>query len=345
MRAVRAIGSGQVRLVELADIPKLRPGEVRVATRAVGVCGSDVHVWHGTQTYPMRFPVTLGHEETGEIVELGEGVAGWSVGQRVVSETARHVCGRCQQCREGRYNLCTERVGFGALVDGSMAEMFVARQEILHAVADRVSDAVAATAEPYCVAFNAVVERARIRPGDTVGVIGPGPVGMFSAQIAGLCGASDVLVFGIPGDAQRLALARTMGASDTAVVSGSEWWRGTGGESTCDVVIDAAGVSRTLAAAIGLAKPGGQVVKVGWGPEPYNLPLDSVVAKAVDVHGSFSHTWSTWERVLRLLALGRLDPSPGLRTYHFEDWEQAFSDMSERKTLKPVLLLEPGGGA
>lgn len=345
MRAVRALGSGRVDLVDVAPVPKLGPGEVRVATRAVGVCGSDVHVWHGTQTYPMRFPVTLGHEETGEIIELGEGVVGWSAGQRVVSETARTVCGRCQQCREGRYNLCTERVGFGALMDGSMADSFVTRQEILHAVPDTLGDAAAATAEPYCVAFNAVVERARVRPGDTVGVIGPGAIGVFSAQIASLCGATDVVVIGLPADAERLSLARTMGATDTAAVSGDAWWHKTSYESTCDVVIDAAGVSRTLAAAIGLAKPGGQVVKVGWGPEPYDLPLDSVVAKAVDVHGSFSHTWSTWERVVRLLACGRLDPSPGLRTYRMEDWERAFSDMSERRTLKPVLVLEPGNDA
>ncbi len=339
MRALRAIepGGQRVRLCEVADIGELAAGEVMVTTRAVGVCGSDVHAWHGTQSYPMKYPVTLGHEAVGVVARVAPGVDTVLPGARVVSETARSVCGRCAACREGRYNLCPERLGFGALYDGAMADAFVTRADILHAVPNSVSDEVAAVTEPYCVAYNAVVERAHVRPGDVVAVIGPGPVGIFAAEIALLAGAGDVLVAGVPGDESRLELARAMGCG-TSMSDGS-WWQDAGRPGSSDVVIDASGVSATLEAALTLARPGGQIVKVGWGPQPYGRPLDMLVSKAVELHGSFSHTWSTWERVLRLLGKERLRPTGALRVYDFADWQAAFSDMADRTVLKAVMTL------
>jgi L-iditol 2-dehydrogenase len=339
VRALRAVGPGgyRVRLLEVAGDGVLAAGEVVVRTRAVGVCGSDIHAWHGTQSYPMKYPVTLGHEAVGIVERVAPGVETVAPGARVVSETARSVCGRCAACREGRYNLCPDRLGFGALCDGAMADAFITRADILHAVPDAVSDEVAAVTEPYCVAYNAVVERAHVRPGDVVAVIGPGPVGVFAAEISLLAGASEVLVAGVPGDEPRLELAGAMGCRTS--VSDGTWWQDAGLPGSSDVVIDSSGVSATLQAALTLARPGGQVVKVGWGPQPYGYPLDMLVAKAVELHGSFSHTWPTWERVLRLLGKGRLRPGGALRVYDFANWEAAFSDMADRAVLKAVLTL------
>jgi L-iditol 2-dehydrogenase len=339
VRALRAVGPGtqNVRLCEVPDKGELAAGEVVVATRAVGVCGSDIHAWHGTQSYPMKYPVTLGHEAVGIVERVSPEVDTVVPGARVVSETARSVCGRCAACREGRYNLCPQRLGFGALYDGAMADAFVTRADLLHTVPDAVSDEVAAVTEPYCVAYNAVVERARVRPGDVVAVIGPGPVGMFAAEICLLAGASEVLVAGVPGDGPRLELASTIGCATS--LSDGAWWEEEGLPGSSDVVIDSSGVSSTLEAALTLARPGGQVVKVGWGPQPYGRPLDMLVAKAVELHGSFSHTWSTWERVLRLLGKERLRPGGALRVYEFADWQAAFSDMANRTVLKAVMTL------
>lgn len=339
MRALRAVEPGRqkVRLCEIADKSELAAGEVVVATRAVGVCGSDVHAWHGTQSYPMKYPVTLGHEAVGIVERVGPGVDTVVPGTRVVSETARSVCGRCAACREGRYNLCPRRLGFGALYDGAMADAFVTRADILHTVPGAVSDEVAAVTEPYCVAYNAVVERAHVRPGDVVAVIGPGPVGMFAAEISLLAGASEVLVAGVSGDESRLELAKSIGCSTS--LSDGTWWENGGLPGSSDVVIDSSGISATLEAALTLARPGGQVVKVGWGPQPYGRPLDMLVAKAIELHGSFSHTWSSWEKVLRLLGKERLRPGGALRVYDFADWEAAFSDMADRTVLKAVITL------
>jgi L-iditol 2-dehydrogenase len=219
-----------------------------------------------------------------------------------------------------------------------MADSFVTRQPILHVVPDNLPDEVAALTEPYCVAFNAMVERARVRPGDTVSVIGPGTVGIFSAEIALLSGAAEVVVIGAPGDEPRLQLAEETGATATLIADNPKWWEEAELSSTSDVVIDASGVSATLEAALELVRAGGQVVKVGWGPETYGRPLDLIVAKAVNLHGAFSHTWSTWERVLKLLGTGRLDPRKALRTYSLQDWEMAFGAMADRTILKAVLV-------
>jgi alcohol dehydrogenase/L-iditol 2-dehydrogenase len=218
-----------------------------------------------------------------------------------------------------------------------MADAFVSREAILHRVPEDVPDQVGAVTEPYCVAFNAVVERARVRPGDIVTIIGPGPVGVFAAQLALLAGASKVVVAGLAGDEERLEVAKAFGA--VPLVAEGDWWEDPRRSSASDVVVDASGVSATLEAALALVRGGGQVVKVGWGPEPYGRPLDMLVAKAVEVHGSFSHTWATWERVLRLLGQRRLSPEGALRTYEFEDWEEAFGAMAARGALKSVLLI------
>jgi alcohol dehydrogenase/L-iditol 2-dehydrogenase len=193
------------------------------------------------------------------------------------------------------------------------------------------------------VAYNATVERARVRPGDSVSIVGSGPIGLFAAEMALLCGASSVLVVGIDGDESRLAQAKEVGAT-TLLASSREaetgelaWWHRSKFNSRSDVVIDAAGVSATLEAALEVVKPGGQVVKVGWGPEPYNQPLDTLVAKAVELHGSFSHTWTTWERVLRLLGEGRLRAGRYTQACDVSEWEKAFEAMSSRRLVKSVI--------
>jgi alcohol dehydrogenase/L-iditol 2-dehydrogenase len=143
------------------------------------------------------------------------------------------------------------------------------------------------------------------------------------------------LVVGLPGDEARLAVAEAMGAE--ALAGSGRWWEAGGYADGSDVVVDASGASATLEPALALARAGGQVVKVGWGPEPYGRPLDALVGKAVELHGSFSHTWSTWERVLRLLGRGRLVPGDAITEFSSARWEDAFRAMAERTTVKAVL--------
>jgi L-iditol 2-dehydrogenase len=341
-----AFRDGAVEVREIAE-PSAGPGEVLIATRAVGVCGSDVHAWRDTQSWEMDLPVALGHEIAGVVDSVGNGVADWSVGDRVVCETAAQICGQCAYCRSGRYNLCPYRLGFGAKTDGAFSGYLVAEPRVLHRIPDSVSFEQAAMTEPYCVAFNALVQRATVKAGDIVVIQGVGAIGSLSVQIAKLQGASTVVVVGTSVDRSRLAKALTFGA-DHAVELGVDdplpLVRSLGDGLGADVVVDATGVSSALAQSLEFVRPLGSIAKVGWGPQPLGFSLDPLVAKAVTMYGCFSHTWDTWERVLALFASGRLNPETVLDgIYSLENWKPGFEAMETGTNIKSVVTFGTAG--
>jgi L-iditol 2-dehydrogenase len=174
-----------VELREIAE-PTPRAGEVLVRVRAVGVCGSDLHQYHNTQSWQVNVPVVLGHEFAGVIEAVGEGVQGWQVGDRVACETAAVICEQCAYCRTGRYNLCPKRLGFGYGVNGAMTRYVRVPARILHRLPDMLCFEDAAMTEPCCVAAHAVIECSQPKPGDLVVVFGSGPIGLLCLQMAKL---------------------------------------------------------------------------------------------------------------------------------------------------------------
>ncbi len=331
-------GAAELRVV---PVPDPGPGEVLLRVRAVGTCGSDLHQYHGTQSWPVRWPVTLGHEFCGEVAALSAGVAGWSIGDRVACETAAYVCGVCAFCRAGRYNLCPRRLGFGYGIDGAAAEFVAARSALLHRIPHTVSWEEAALTEPCCVAANAVLEQSAPKPGDTAVVLGPGPVGLLCTALLAATKPSHLVVVGVARDAARLDLARHYGATRVITVGAedpADVVRGLGDGLGADLVIDAAGVSATLRTALDVVRPGGQITKVGWGRAPLDFSLDPLVQKAATLRGSFSHTWATWERVLRLLGDGTLDVRPLIATFPLKRWREAFERMERGEVAKAVLI-------
>jgi len=338
------------RALEVRDLPEpaAGAGEVLVRVHTVGVCGSDIHMWHNSQSKSSKgkLPVTLGHESAGIIAAVGDGVTGWSVGDRVVCETAASICGACALCRGGRYNLCPWREGYGLKRDGGMAEYVVAETRVLHRIPDTVSFEAASMTEPFAVAYNALVERATVVPGNLVVVQGSGAIGTLSLQVAILRGAATTVVLGTDVDEKRLARVKDMGATHVVNVSRedpmalvSTLHDGLG----ADLVVDATGVSVALKQGMELVRPFGAIAKVGWGPQPLDFSLDPLVKKAVTLYGCYSHTWSTWENVLRLFSSGQLHPEQALGgAYDIEDWEQAFSDMQRGENIKSVLRMPFG---
>lgn len=333
--------------VEVRDVPvpTLEAGHVLVRARAVGVCGSDIHMWRNQQSWEVSLPVVLGHETAGVIAEVADDVTDWSVGDRVVCETAAKICGVCALCRTGRYNLCPDREGYGAIRDGAFGELLLAEPRVLHRIPEGVSFEQAAMTEPFAVAYNALVERATVRPGDTVVIQGAGAIGALSMMIARLRGAGQIVVLGTPVDAGRLATLRELGADRTVDITREDpedILKALGDGLGADLVVDATGVSRALEQSLQLVRPLGTVVKVGWGPDPLGFSLDPLVAKAVTLHGSFSHTWTTWERVLTLFSTGALDTSKVLGgVYPLSEWETAFDDMEAGRNIKSVMAM-PG---
>ena len=323
--------------VEIREInrPAIGEEDILLEVANVGVCGSDLHQWTADHSWPVNYPVVLGHEFGGHIVELGKRVIGWKEGDRVVSETAAVIDPNNPMSRQGLYNLDPTRKGFGYGVDGAMTRFVRVPARCLHLVPAKLSFEQACLTEPCCVAFNAVVENSRLKPGDRVIVIGPGTIGILCAAMAKLCGA-EVAIVGLEADKNRLAIAKQYGC-ETVIGDAMSWSKQRDGLGA-DFVIDAAGISSTLKLAMQWVRPNGQITKVGWGPQPLGFSIDPIVQKNVTLQGSFSHNWPIWERVIALLTNGKLDVKPIIGgVWPVTQWHEAFEKMHKGEVVKSVL--------
>jgi alcohol dehydrogenase/L-iditol 2-dehydrogenase len=323
--------------VEMRELPKPEIGEEEVLLQVenVGVCGSDLHQWTADHSWQVNYPVVLGHEFGGHIVEVGNRVKGWTAGERVVSETAAVIDPNSPMTRTGLYNLDPNRKGFGYGVNGAMTRFVKVPARCLHHIPDHLSFEEACLTEPCCVAYNAVVKNSRVQPGDRVIVLGPGTIGILCAVVAKLCGA-EVAVVGLEGDRKRLETAKQYGC-DTIIGDASEWAKMIDGLGA-DLIIDAAGASQTLKIAMDLVRPNGQITKVGWGPQPCGFSLDQLVQKNVTLQGSFSHNWPIWEKVIALLGSGTLNVKPIIGgIWPISSWKEAFEKMHHGEVIKSVL--------
>jgi len=336
--------SAEPHSVELREIavPEIGDSDVLLAVRAVGICGSDLHQFTGKQSWKVNYPVVLGHEFAGIVARRGKNVHGFAEGDRVVSETAAVIDAASPYTRQGLYNLDPGRLGFGYGVNGAMTRFVKVPERCLHRIPAHLSFEKASLTEPCCVAYNATCVNSRLRPGDTVAVVGPGPIGLLCVLMAKIAGAGRIAVIGIPADAHRLEVAKQLGADFALGAKGEnipEWVKGFGDGFGFDLVIDAAGVSAALKLALDVVRPGGQITKVGWGPQPLNFSLDPLVQKAVTLQGSFSHNWPIWEKVIALLSTGQLNLDLVMnRVSPLAEWREAFEEMHAGRIVKGVLL-------
>jgi len=325
-------GSVEIREIEK---PEIGDEDVLLEVANVGVCGSDLHQWTADHSWPVNYPVVLGHEFAGTIVETGSRVSQWKKGDRVVSETAAVIDLNNPMSKAGFYNLDPTRKGFGYGVNGAMTKLVRVPARCLHRLPEQLSFEHACLTEPCCVAYNAVVENTGIKPGDRVIVLGPGTIGILCAAVAKISGA-EVAVVGLEADKTRLNIARQYGC-ETITGDATEWAQRRDGLGA-DTVIDAAGVSATLQLAMKLVRPKGKITKVGWGPQPLGFSLDPIVQKNITLQGSFSHNWPVWERVISLLASGQLDVKPIIGgIWPISEWKIAFEKMHKGEVVKSIL--------
>ena len=321
--------------VREVDRPVAGDDDVIIQVEAASVCGSDLHQWEGSNSWPVNYPVVLGHEFGGHVFELGKNVTAWKEGDRVVSETAAVVDMSSPMSRQGLYNLDPNRKGFGYGVNGAMTRYVKVPQRLLHKIPDNVSFDHASMTEPCSVAYSATIAPGHVRPGDRIVILGPGPIGVLSAAMARMAGAEVALV-GLERDRTRLEVAKKYGC-EVIIGDVKDWAMAVDGLGA-DGVVDAAGVSATLKIALDVVRPNGWISKVGWGPQPFNSSLDPLVQKNVRLEGSFSHNWPMWERVLRVLSTKQLDLTPVLGgTFPIEQWETAFAKMHSGEFIKSVI--------
>jgi len=325
---------GSVEIREIA-VPIIGDDDVLLEVINVGVCGSDLHQWTADHSWPVNYPVVLGHEFGGLIAALGKNVSVWKEGDRVVSETAAIINPNSPMSKTGLYNLDPDRKGFGYGVNGAMTRYVRVPARCLHRVPTHLSFEEACLTEPCCVAYNAVAVNSSVKPGDRVIVIGPGTIGILCAAVARICGA-EVAVVGLESDQLRLDIAKQYGC-ESIIGDASEWAKDRDGLGA-DLIVDAAGASITLKMALQWVRPNGQITKVGWGPQPLGFSLDPLVQKNVTLKGSFSHNWPIWERVIALLASGSLNVKPIIGgVWAIDQWKEAFEKMHHGEVVKSVL--------
>jgi L-iditol 2-dehydrogenase len=330
----------------MEERPRPEPGEGDVLVRVgpVGVCGSDVHYYtHGRiGPFVVERPLILGHEVAGTIVAVGPGVTTRSVGQRVAIEPG--VPDRiCEFCRSGRYNLCPN-VQFMATppVDGAFTEYVVMPAGFVYPLPDSVSLEEGAMIEPLSVAVYAI-HRSGIQAGQSAVVVGAGPIGLVTLQVARAAGASPVYMVDL--DPHRLEVAISMGA--TAAINASEMdpvgeiVKLTGGRGA-DVVFEAAGSPKTAAMSVHLARRGGRVTMIGLPPEDnFPYPLVEAMAKEVDIVTVFRYA-NVYPAAIALVAEGRVDVKEMI-THRFplEDAERALqlSDRREDGVVKALIAV------
>ncbi len=333
MRASVLLGAGHVEVQE-RPVPAVPPGEVLVQVASVGVCGSDVHYWRHMRIgdYVVDAPLVLGHEVSGRVVAVGEGVDADRVGGRVGVEPQRP-CLACGQCLAGRYNLCP-RMRFFATppVDGAFVEYVAVPAVFAHPLPDELSDDAGALLEPLSVGI-AAVRKAGTVPGDRVLVAGAGPIGVIVAQVARAFGAAEVVV----SDPVRERREAALRAGATSVLDpAAEEVAGLG----VDAFVDCSGVAAAVVAGIGALRPAGRAVVVGLGDADMVLPVATIQDRELTLTGIFRYT-GTWPLAAHLVASGQVDLDRLVTgRYGLDDVGAALDADRDPASLKVVV--EPG---
>jgi L-iditol 2-dehydrogenase len=340
-RAAVLYAPGDLR-IEDRDVPEPGPREVLVEVAAVGVCGSDVHYYeHGRiGSFVVRDPMVLGHEASGRVARLGPGASKHEVGDRVALEPGVP-CGRCRECRAGRYNLCRD-VRFFATppIDGAFANFVTIHEDFAFPLPGSVSDEAGALMEPLSVGIWAC-QKAGISAGDRVLVTGAGPIGLLAAQAARAFGATEITVTDVNparlGVAERTGATRTIDVSETALEdAGLE----------ADALIECSGHPASVKAGITVLRPAGTAVLVGMGPEEEGtVPLALIQSRELWLTGTFRYA-NTYPRAIALAAEGRVDLEAIITGHHdLEEAEAALRAGREDATAVKVMVMPAGHGA
>ncbi|MGZ6285634.1 MAG: NAD(P)-dependent alcohol dehydrogenase [Ktedonobacterales bacterium] len=324
--------------IEDRPVPKPGPREVLIEIKAVGVCGSDVHYYeHGRiGTYVVRQPLILGHESSGVIVDVGEGVSRERIGQRVAIEPGIPD-GVCRQCRTGHYNLCPNVRFFGTPpIDGAFTNYVTILSDFAYALPDQMSDEEGALIEPLSVGLWAC-RKAKLRGGDHVLITGAGPVGILAMKVALALCATEITMTDI--SPQRLEVARKLGATRTVNVA-QQSLADAGVEA--DVLIECSGNQRALKDGILALQPAATAVAVGMGPgEEASIPLSFIQNREIILTGTFRYA-NTYADAIALVASGHIDLKPIITGhYTLAETEQALqATKNDPANIKSVVVLK-----
>jgi len=323
------------------DVPKpeVGKGQVLIKVRACGVCGSDVHVWRGEHPFT-SYPVIQGHEFSGIVESVGEDVKGIRSGMKVTVEPSM-VCGKCYPCRHGRYNICDNLKVMGFQTDGCHREFFMVPAEKVIPVPEELSFESAAMVEPAAVAVHAV-KKTELKKGAKVVVLGAGPIGILTMQVAKALGASEAMITDVVDF--RLEVARRLGA-DYVVNAGREdvlaAIKERFGEDKADVIFECVGAEGTLEAAIQGARKGSRIVVVGVVGGKPRLSIGLVQDRELEMVGTLMYMKDDFLTAIELIKSGQITPTEMITArFKFRDLPKAYREADENRQKNLKVMVE-----
>jgi L-iditol 2-dehydrogenase len=335
-------GFGNVELVEIPE-PKCKDDEIKIKIRAVGICGTDLHIYEGNFPY-FNTPVILGHEFSGEIVEIGKNIQNKKklcIKDRVVIlPSAAVICGSCEYCKNGNFIFCPSRKGMGHGVNGGMTEYVCVREELVYKLPDSVSFEVGTLTEPLSCCVQSVDDFVNILPTHYCLVSGSGTIGLLVLSLLKLRNCK-VILAGISRDKQRLEIGKEIGADLTINVEKEDIGENLYnkfGLRNFNVCFECSGVNESLKNCISYLKRMGFLIQVGLFGKDCLVDFNDIILKQLTVFGSLGFTWKSWDKSLELLVNDKLRLDRFItHKYKLDEWEEAFNKSKEADSVKVIL--------
>lgn len=325
-------------------VPQPGPGQVLVKIKRIGICGSDIHVYHGKHPYT-KYPVTQGHEVSGRIAAVGEGVTGFRVGQKVTIEP-QVFCGRCHPCTHGKYNLCESLKVMGFQTTGTASEYFAVDQSKIDVLPEAMDYNEGAMLEPLAVTVHAA-KRAGDVKGLNVCVLGCGPIGILLIQSLKAFGAAKVLATDVSD--YRLELAKQCGADVTINTKNAEFGRAmldAFGPDKADIIYDCAGNDITMDQAIQNARKGSTIILVAVYAGLAHCDLAKLNDSELDLNTTMMYRHEDYVDAIRLVGEGKIQLQPLMsKHFAFQDYLAAYEyiDNNRETTMKVIVDVDPTG--
>lgn len=341
---MQALVLNEQQKLELREIqvPEPGPGQVRIKVKRAGICATDLGYWKfGSDR--LKLPVVLGHEASGVVDKIGEGVKKCKPGDRVVPQTTYYVCRECRFCRQERYNLCLNRQGIGSKADGVFAEYVVVPESSVMIMPENMTFEEGALVEPLACGVHSMADEIHVPVDSTVVVFGPGPIGLLAAQVAKVSGAR-VIVAGLSSDKARLDLAVRELGMDMAVDIQKQDLKKIVNNMTenygADIVVECSGSNSAVNMALDIVAKRGTMVQMGVLHKIGEIDFAKILFKELRVVGSLSQRPTAWYTAMNLIRDRKVNvKAVTSHVLPLKDWEKAFNLTANQEGLK--VLLDP----
>jgi L-iditol 2-dehydrogenase len=320
--------------IELYDVPEpiCNKDQIKIKIAFSSICMSDIHIWHSDIALRLNPPVTIGHEYAGIVVEVGKDVKRIKIGQRVSSQTDFSICGKCSNCKNGHENVCENKQIIGYYWNGCFTSYVVVPAKKVVVLPDSISLQEGSLCEPTACCVHGFYELRPIAPDETIGIIGPGGIGIIISQIAKAHG-NPVTIIGKSGTEHRMKIAESLGIK--TVMSNNL----PKDKELFDIIFEASGSESGINLALQLAKRRGSVIQMGLG-NPSKIDFSLISYKELFVLGSLGSKRSSWNTAIELLSNHKVQTLPLIQTVTtLDNWKEAFEQFERGEGLKTLFKI------